>query len=36
MSDFRRAQAQAHPSKTNTVMLGILAKTMGIAKRPAR
>jgi NNP family nitrate/nitrite transporter-like MFS transporter len=25
MSDFRRAQSQAHPSKTNTVMLGILA-----------
>ena len=25
MSDFRRAQSLAHPSKTNTVMLGILA-----------
>lgn len=25
MSDFRRAQSQAHPSKTNAVMLGILS-----------
>lgn len=25
MTDFRRAQSRAHPSKTNTVMLGILA-----------
>ncbi|MDL5045355.1 hypothetical protein QQ054_04780 [Oscillatoria amoena NRMC-F 0135] len=24
MSDFRDAQNQAHPSKTNTVMLGII------------
>ena len=30
MSDFREAQNQAHPNKTNTLMLGILMLLIGI------
>lgn len=30
MSDFREAQNQAHPNKTNTLMIGILMILMGI------
>lgn len=30
MSDFREAQNQAHPNKTNTLMVGILFLLIGI------
>lgn len=30
MSDFRDAQNQAHPNKTNTLMLGIIMLLIGI------
>ncbi|WPP47993.1 DUF6755 family protein [Catalinimonas niigatensis] len=30
MSDFREAQDQAHPNKTNTLMLGIIMLLIGI------
>ncbi|HEU5291986.1 MAG TPA: DUF6755 family protein [Cyclobacteriaceae bacterium] len=30
MSDFREAQNQAHPNKTNTLMVGILSLLIGI------
>jgi hypothetical protein len=30
MSDFREAQNQAHPNKTNTLMLGIVMTMIGI------
>ena len=30
MSDFRETQNQAHPNKTNTIMLGIIMLLIGI------